>query len=171
MSQHPNKLPFTGCLTLVDTPSDRAPAGARGHRVIVTREAVEASLHELEGLAVNFSPGLDHHDRKNKCGIITSADLFGKELRVTGHLYVLDFPEIERDKQFKQPLGMSYELHDAHVWDMRAQVWTLHKITFQGAAFGRRDKFAYRKTWFRIGDNQITRKRRKKEVQITAGEG
>ena len=36
---HPNRLPFEGCLTLVDLPSDKAPSGARGHRVVLTREA------------------------------------------------------------------------------------------------------------------------------------
>ena len=27
---HPNRLPFEGCLTLVDIASDKAPSGARG---------------------------------------------------------------------------------------------------------------------------------------------
>ena len=34
---HPNRLPFEGCLTLVDVASDKAPSGARGHRVVLTR--------------------------------------------------------------------------------------------------------------------------------------
>src|SRR5690348_7224078 len=41
---HPNRLPFEGVLTLVDIASDRAPNGARGHRVILTREAANAAL-------------------------------------------------------------------------------------------------------------------------------
>jgi len=41
---HPNRLPFEGCLTLVDVPSDRAPSGARGHRVVLTKEAAEKAL-------------------------------------------------------------------------------------------------------------------------------
>jgi len=31
---HPNRVDFEGVLTLVDAASDRAPAGARGHRVM-----------------------------------------------------------------------------------------------------------------------------------------
>ena len=31
---HPNRIPFEGVLTVVDVASDRAPSGARGHRVI-----------------------------------------------------------------------------------------------------------------------------------------
>ncbi len=41
---HPNRLPFEGVLTLVDVASDKAPSGARGHRVVLTREAAEAAL-------------------------------------------------------------------------------------------------------------------------------
>ncbi len=38
---HPNRLAFEGCLTLVDVPSDKAPSGARGHRVVLTKAAAE----------------------------------------------------------------------------------------------------------------------------------
>ncbi|MGB6133443.1 MAG: hypothetical protein WBG54_16810, partial [Acidobacteriaceae bacterium] len=31
---HPNRMPFSGVLTLVDEPSTRPPSGARGHRVV-----------------------------------------------------------------------------------------------------------------------------------------
>ena len=40
-------------------------------------------------------------------------------------------------------MGMSYELADAHVADMRASVWTLTRATFTGAAILLRDKAAY----------------------------
>ena len=49
---HPNRLPFEGCLTLVDIASDKAPSGARGHRVLLTRAAAEAALPSLLGMAV-----------------------------------------------------------------------------------------------------------------------
>lgn len=38
---HPNRISFEGVLTLVDIASDRAPSGARGHRVILTRAAAK----------------------------------------------------------------------------------------------------------------------------------
>ena len=41
-------------------------------------------------------------------------------------------------------MGMSYELADAHVADMKADIWTLTKATFTGAAVLLRDKAAYR---------------------------
>jgi hypothetical protein len=47
-------------------------------------------------------------------------------------------------------MGMSYELADAHVADMHAQLWTLTRATFTGAAILLRDKAAYRATSFRL---------------------
>lgn len=70
---HPNRLPFKGCLTLVDVPSDKAPSGARGHRVVLTKEAAEMALPSLLGMAVDYKAGWDGHDARQKCGIITSA--------------------------------------------------------------------------------------------------
>jgi hypothetical protein len=145
---HPNRLPFEGCLTLVDTPSDRAPSGARGHRVVLTRAAAEAAIPSLLGMAVDYKAGWDGHDARQKCGIITSAALDDKKLMVTGYLYARDFPEME--PALGPGMGMSYELADAHVADMRASIWTLTKATFTGAAILLRDKAAYRSTSFRV---------------------
>ncbi len=78
---HPNRLPFEGILTLVDVASDKAPSGARGHRVLLTRTAAEAALPSLLGMAVDYKAGWDGHDARQKCGIITSAELNGRHLR------------------------------------------------------------------------------------------
>jgi hypothetical protein len=74
---HPNRLPFEGVLTLVDVASDKAPSGARGHRVILSRAAAEAALPSLLGMAVDYKAGWDGHDARQKCGIITSAEALG----------------------------------------------------------------------------------------------
>ncbi len=149
---HPNRLPFEGCLTLVDVASDKAPSGARGHRVILTRAAAEAALPSLLGMAVDYKAGWDGHDARQKCGIITSAELVGSRLMVSGFLFARDFPEMEpaMNGSANQAMGMSYELADAHVADMRAQVWTLTRATFTGAAILLREKAAYRGTSFRV---------------------
>jgi hypothetical protein len=47
-------------------------------------------------------------------------------------------------------LGLSYEVTDVQIDDMRAQVWILTKVTFTGAAILRRDKAAYRNTWIEL---------------------
>jgi hypothetical protein len=52
--------------------------------------------------------------------------------------------------QAGQALGMSYEISDARILDMKARIWTLAKVTFTGAAILRREKAAYRKTWIEL---------------------
>ena len=160
---HPNRLPFEGCLTLVDVASDRAPSGARGHRVVLTKTAAEAALPSLMGMAVDYKAGWDGHDARQKCGIITSAEVDGSRLMVAGYMFARDFPEfgVEMEASVGRSLGMSYELADAHVADMRAQVWTLTRVTFTGAAILLKAKAAYRETSFRV-----QREGRKRALQV-----
>jgi len=156
VGNHPNRVPFEGVLTYVDVPSDRAPSGSRGRRVVLTREAADAALPSLLGMAVDFCPGWDGHDARRKCGIITDAEIVnavkGGEIHVKGYLFARDFPEVERQLRSlpTESMGMSYELADAHVEDMRAAIWRLTKVTFTGAAILLRDKAAYGRTSFRL---------------------
>jgi hypothetical protein len=161
---HPNREAFRGVLTVVDVASDRAPAGARGHCVVLTRAAAEAGLASLLGMALDYAPALDRHDSRRKVGIITRAEIAGRELELGGYLFAKDFPEIVREvgrsqvaaesagskSQSHGGLGMSYEISDARVADVRAKVWTLTRVTFTGAAILRRDKAAYRDTWIEL---------------------
>jgi hypothetical protein len=149
---HPNRVPFEGVLTVVNSASDRAPSGARGHRVMLTKGAVEAALPSLLGMAVDYRPGWDGHDARCKIGILTEANLKGTRLVVGGYLYARDFPEVAKEIQAhaREALGMSYEIADARVEDMRAEVWKLTRVTFTGAAILLREKAAYRETSFRM---------------------
>jgi hypothetical protein len=152
VADHPNRVEFEGVLTLIDEPSNRAPSGARGHRVILTRAAAMAALPSLMGMAVDCAPGWDGHDARRKCGIITQADVEGNRLKVSGYLFGKDFPEVQQHMKRSVPgtMGMSYELADAHVADMNAEVWTLTRATFTGAAILLREKAAYRDTSFQL---------------------
>ena len=160
---HPNREPFRGVLTLVDTPSDKPPAGSRGHRVVLTRAAAERALPSLIGMALDYAPAFDRHDARRKVGVITRAEIVGKDLELNGYLFAKDFPEIVRQielgaiqasaatrKRPQNPLGMSYEISDASVADVRSKIWTLTRVTFTGAAILRRDKAAYRDTWIEM---------------------
>src|SRR3954466_1538777 len=149
MKKHPNRMPFRGVLTILDAPSDRPPAGARGHRVVLTRAAAEAALPSLIGMAVDFTTGFDGHDARRKVGIITSADIKERNkitVEVSGYIFARDFPEVVRELQTARDLGMSYEVADAAVEDIRAPVWKLTAVTFTGAAILRRSKAAYQQT-------------------------
>lgn len=160
-AKHPNKVSFEGVLTLVDVASDKAPSGARGHRVILTREAAEAALPSLIGMAVDFKAGWDGHDARQKCGVIDSAEITGGELRVAGYLFARDFPDVLRKVLKSQSdckadlLGMSYELADAHVADMREKIWTLTRACFTGAAILVRTKAAYKNTSFHLVEEKL----------------
>jgi hypothetical protein len=162
---HPNREQFRGVLTLVDTPSDKPPAGSRGHRVVLTRTAAERALPSLLGMGLDYSPMFDRHDARRKVGVITWAEITGKALDLGGYLFAKDFPEIVRHiesgsgsmqasassrRRLQNPLGMSYEISDASVADVRAKIWTLTQVTFTGAAILRRDKAAYRDTWIEL---------------------
>jgi hypothetical protein len=164
--RHPNRLPFRGVLAPVDVPSDRAPEGARGHRVALSREAAERALPSLLGMALDYLPALDGHDARRKVGIITEAEIadpsfvvrrpsFAKDenrttsgaLVISGYLYARDFPELVRELRSNAgALGLSYEITEAKVADMRAAIWVLSEVTFTGAAILRREKAAYRST-------------------------
>ena len=91
---HPNRAAFSGVLTMVDVPSQRAPSGARGHLVVLTRRAAEAALPSLLGMGLDYSPALDRHDVRCKVGVITQAEIVGRNIELGGYLYARDFPEI-----------------------------------------------------------------------------
>src|SRR6516225_3321193 len=131
---HPNRVPFEGVLTVVNAASDKSPVGARGHRVILTREAAEFALPSLLGMAVDYRPGWDGHDARRKIGLLTEANLLGNRLMVRGYLYARDFPEVA----------------EARVEDMRADIWKLTRVTFTGAAILLREKAAYSATSFKM---------------------
>jgi hypothetical protein len=163
---HPNRLDFEGVLTLIDEASNRPPSGARGHRVILSRAAAMAALPSLLGMGVDYAPAWDGHDARRKCGIITQADVDGNSLRVSGYVFGKDFPEVRQHMLRSLPgtMGMSYELSDAHVADMRAEIWTLTRATFTGAAILLREKAAYRNTSFQLAPKH----RRTSEVSARA---
>jgi hypothetical protein len=91
---HPNRVGFCGVLTVVDVASERAPSGSKGHRVVLTKLAAEAALPSLLGMALDYAPSFDRHDQRRKVGVITSAEIIGRNLEVGGYLYAKDFPEI-----------------------------------------------------------------------------
>jgi hypothetical protein len=91
---HPNRTNFRGVLTVVDMPSQRPPSGSKGKLVMLTRRAAEAALPSLLGMALDYAPSFDRHDVRRKIGVITSAEVVGRNLEIGGYLYAKDFPEI-----------------------------------------------------------------------------
>lgn len=146
---HPNRTPFRGILTRVDEPSDKPPAGAGGHRVMIPAALAEAKLHTLIGMGVGVTPDLADHDSRFKIGVITEAEVQDKDLVVAGYLYAKDFEaEVEdvRAQSREGTIGMSFEISDVSVINPNDEVWTLHDLTFTGAAILKKASAAYETT-------------------------
>src|SRR5450755_2333730 len=93
---HPNRLAFHGMLTLVGVASQRAPSGARGHRVMLTRKATEAALSSLLGMALDYTPALDAHDSRRKIGIITEAEIVALKAGAGNDVFLNVTPTTEK---------------------------------------------------------------------------
>src|SRR5712692_2405294 len=91
--QHPNMMPFTGVLLLVNRPSDQPPHGAEGHRIYVARAVAAKRLKSLIGMGVNYEDDLEGHAPRHKVGVITDARIKGDKVQVRGHIWKKDFPE------------------------------------------------------------------------------
>ena len=63
---HPNREQFCGVFTLVDVASDRAPAGARGHRDRADPSSRRRWAASLLGMALDYSPTLTGMMRAGK---------------------------------------------------------------------------------------------------------
>ena len=148
---HPNRRGFRGVLTLVGVASERPPSGARGNRVILTKAATERAMASLLGMAVDYAPHLDGHDTQRKIGVITSADLVGEQVVVSGHLFAHDFPEVMKEiVAAHEGLGMSYEIAEARVRETTPGVWAVTEFSFTGAAVLKREKAGYSGTKFEV---------------------
>ena len=144
---HPNKHPFTGVLTKVGRPSDKAPQGSFGKRVLLTHKAAEAALGSLLGMGVDYTPDLDGHDPTQKIGVITAAEIKGNDLAITGFFYAADFPEVvARIRADRTAMGFSFEAQRVAVESAEADPLVITACVFTGAAVLKRSSGAYLET-------------------------
>jgi hypothetical protein len=142
---------FEGLLTYIDRPSDRAPSGSRGHRVIITRNAASGALTSLIGKPVNVREvTFDNHDKTNLKGEICEAWIDGNTVRVRGVVRNVDGTPLAPNHPRHEDLGMSYELGETRIENLRASVWRVTETNFTGAAVLYRSKAAYQETRFEI---------------------
>jgi len=147
VQDHPNRMPFSGVLTRVGIPSDNAPHGSGGKRVLLTAEAAEAALDSLALMAVDYTPNFDGHDVRAKIGVITGATVEGSDLRIEGFIYAADFPEEAAEiKANKNALGFSFEAQQILVEDLESDPLVITACVFTGAAILLKDKAAYTTT-------------------------
>lgn len=151
LDRHPNRVWFEGLLCPLDTTSEMSPSGSRGHRIFLSYEAARNALGSLIGMSVNWHAD-GGHDTGNKVGIITRAwiDRKKKNLHVEGFIYGHDKPSVLLAIKASADLGMSYEMKDARIDDMRSETWAISKFVFTGAAILPRTKAAYKTTRFTL---------------------
>jgi hypothetical protein len=102
-------------------------------------------------MGIGYNTEYIGHDARRKAGIITDAQIVDDRLDVQGYIFAQDFPEFPREYDKRPDVwGMSYELANAHIDNMRAKIWTITKLTFTGAAILLRDKGAYDQTKFEL---------------------
>lgn len=119
---HINKMPFSGTVAFVDTPSDGSPCGAMGKKVIFPKEAVEKAIESFVGMGVNCvyddrntwnnpEDCLTGHDERFKIGIVECAGVEGNAVQVSGFLWRYDFGDVcKMIKNAKDSLGFSVEI-------------------------------------------------------------
>jgi hypothetical protein len=143
---HPNRMPFSGVLTRIDEPSDAAPEGSGGKRIMLTMAAAQGALDSLLGQGVNYC--LSGHAPQEKIGVISASEIVGNELRINGFIYAADFPIVAATiKENKHKLGLSFEARDLMTTDPDADPIPIAECIFTGAAILLKDKAAYRTTF------------------------
>jgi hypothetical protein len=134
VADHPNRMPFRGVLTRIDQPSDAPPGGSGGYRTLIPKAVAEKALPSLLGMALDYTPDFDGHDRRQKIGLITGAEIVGDAIEIEGFFYAKDFPEeCEQIRAEKDALGFSFEC-DARIQDVSADIWEISHCVFTGAA-------------------------------------
>ena len=145
---HPNRHPFSGIVTRIGLPSDKAPGGSAGKRVILTPEAVKAAIPSILGMGVDYSHDFRGHDPQRKIGVITGAKEKGNALHIEGFFYAADFPEaVAEIVANKRKLGWSYEVLVADGGAQHAEdLLIVTEFVFTGAAVLLKDAAAYSTT-------------------------
>lgn len=142
---HINKLKFKGILLQLDTPSDKAPNGSKGHRILIPKSVAQARVKTLIGMGVNLSSELDRHAPQRKVGVIKKAWIEGSALWISGYIWKKDFPDAEKALD-SEKLGMSFEGSQVDIEDQHAHIWRVKDLIFTGAALLLKQTAAYTKT-------------------------
>jgi hypothetical protein len=123
---HRNAVPWAGVCGFADTPLDgkvhwtnsdtkqivESPSDAP--KLIFRRDAVQRALPSFLGMALTAQEGsLENHAFRSAVGIITSADIEGNEIRVSGHIFGESYPDmLEGIKTMRTKLGMCMRYTD-----------------------------------------------------------
>ena len=151
---NPDVLNFEATVGFVDTPTDATPCGGiADFKTIISSEGLDFSSLVGSGVNVAYSDwwagyNFKGHDKLNKVGVIDEAWLEGKDIKVKGHIWKCDFPEIaDTIECAKESLGASVEVYFEGVkTDSVAKTVTGLNCHFTGVAILYKNKAAFNKT-------------------------
>ena len=94
---HPNRAAFSGSIDGGGCAVAAGAVGSKGHRVVLTRRRRRRRCLRCWGWRWIIRRRLTGMMRRRKVGVITSADIVGRNLELGGYLFARDFPEIVGD--------------------------------------------------------------------------
>lgn len=145
VDDHPNRMPFSGILVRLDTPSDAAVGGSGGKRTLLPKAVAAAALPSLLGMPIDFTPNFNGHNARQKIGTITAATIDGDAIKIEGFFYAADFPtECDLIQAEQADLGFSYEIRAQTELD--GDILKIIGGSFTGAAVLYKSKAAYQST-------------------------
>jgi hypothetical protein len=138
-----NKMKFEGVLFIINKPSTIFPTGARGHKVILTKEAIQQGITQLPGKPLFSSECLKTHNSDRKVGVIEKAFIVGDMFCISGGISE-DYSASLQILASEEILGLSYDLSSAHIYDKFADIFEVTSVTFLGATVLLQSKAAHR---------------------------
>ena len=156
-SKNPDFMEFCAVVGYVDTPSDATPGGGiDGYKFVIRSGGMD--VRSLIGSGVNVawydgwfedsSQNLKDHDARFKVGVIDDAYVVANEIRVEGHLWKYDFPDVcDTIECAKESLGCSVEAYfDGFQRDDKNKILTGFGARFTGVAILYKNKAAFNNT-------------------------
>lgn len=153
-ADNPDVLAFSATVAFIDTPTDATPCGGtQGFQTVISSENIDVESLVGSGVNVAYSDwwagyNFKGHDKHNKIGVIDEAWLEGNEVKVKGHIWKSDFPDIaDTIECAKDALGASVEVYFEGIkQDKVAKTLTGLNAHFTGVALLYKSKAAFTKT-------------------------
>ena len=145
-----NFLNFKATAGYIGKPTRATPTGGTGGYNVVLNGGENVS--ELIGSGVNCSYGANgfkKHDKSFKIGVIDNAVLEGDQIKVGGHLWRSDFPDVcDTIECAKDALGCSVEVYGLVETDEESKTQKLNDVHFTGMSIVYKSKAAFDGTQF-----------------------
>ena len=167
-----NYLNFTATAGYVGKPTRATPTGGIDGYTVILGDGENVS--ELVGAGVNCSYGANgfkKHDKSFKIGVIDNAALEGDRIKVVGHLWKSDFPDVcDTIECAKDALGCSVEVYGLVETDEESKTQKLNDVHFTGMSIVYKSKAAFDGTQFMCAiaekeEKSLTEEEIKKKIE------